>query len=94
MRDLQFAAANAQIVGLSFIHGPDDVLDLVARLREMHAEHLGILLKVETGAGFENLPHILLGALQSPPVGVIMARGDLAVKMGFERMAEVQEKIL
>lgn len=55
LRDLQFAAANAQIVGLSFIHGPDDVLDLVARLGEMHAEHLGILLKVETGAGFENL---------------------------------------
>lgn len=94
LRDLQFVAANAQIVGLSFINGPDDVLDLVARLREMHAEHLGILLKVETRAGFENLPRILLGALQSPPVGVMVARGDLAVEMGFERMAEVQEEIL
>jgi len=93
-RDLQFAAANAQIVGLSFIHGPDDVLDLVALLREMPTEHLGILLKVETRAAFENLPRILLAALQSPPVGVMVARGDLAVEMGFERMAEAQEEIL
>lgn len=27
-------------------------------------------------------------------VGVMIARGDLAVEMGFERMAEVQEEIL
>jgi pyruvate kinase len=60
----------------------------------MHAEHPGILLKVETRAGFENLPRILLGALQSPALGVMVARGGLAAEMGFERMAEVQEEIL
>lgn len=60
----------------------------------VHAEHLGVLLKVETRAAFENLPRILLAALQSRPVGVMVARGDLAVEMGFERMAEVQEEIL
>ena len=55
---------------------------------------MGILLKIETRAAFENLPRILLAALHSPPVGVMVARGDLAVEMGFERMAEVQEEIL
>jgi pyruvate kinase len=94
LQDLQFAAANAQIVGLSFVHGPEDVMELVGRLGKMGAQKLGVLLKIETRAGFENLPRILLAALQSPPVGVMVARGDLAVEMGFERMAEVQEEIL
>ena len=92
--DLQFAMDNAQIVGLSFVHAPEDVRDLAARLHDAGAQKVGILLKIETRAAFENLPRILLAALQSPPVGVMVARGDLAVEMGFERMAEVQEEIL
>ncbi|HKM67694.1 MAG TPA: pyruvate kinase [Candidatus Acidoferrum sp.] len=94
LQDLKFATENAQIVGLSFVHTPDDVRELAAKLREMGAPQLGILLKIETRAAFENLPRILLAALQSPPIGVMVARGDLAVEMGFERMAEVQEEIL
>jgi pyruvate kinase len=54
----------------------------------------GIVLKVETRAAFDQLPNLLLTALRSPPVGVMVARGDLAVEMGFERLAEVQEQIL
>jgi hypothetical protein len=53
-----------------------------------------IVLKVETRAAFERLPNLLVTALRSPPVGVMVARGDLAVEMGFERLAEVQEQIL
>jgi pyruvate kinase len=52
---------------------------------------LGIVLKIETRAAFERLPNLLVTALRSPPVGVMVARGDLAVEMGFERLAEVQE---
>jgi pyruvate kinase len=33
-------------------------------------------------------------ALRNPPVGVMVARGDLAVEVGFERLAEVQEEVL
>jgi len=94
LSDLDFALEHAQIVGLSFVHYPEDVRELAARLREKGATNMGILLKIETRAAFENLPLILLAALQSPPVGVMVARGDLAVEMGFERMAEVQEEIL
>jgi pyruvate kinase len=94
LQDLDFALENAQVVGLSFVHTPEDVRELAARLREKGAKNMGILLKIETRAAFENLPLILLAALQSPPVGVMVARGDLAVEMGFERMAEVQEEIL
>lgn len=37
---------------------------------------------------------MLLTAMRSPRCGVMIARGDLAVESGFERLAEVQEEIL
>jgi pyruvate kinase len=82
------------IVGLSFVRRPEDVLRLEQELTRLDAQHLGVVLKVETRRGFENLPRLLLTAMQSPPVGVMVARGDLAVEVGFDRMAEVQEEIL
>ena len=91
---LEFAVAWADMVGLSFVRSPQDVLDLECELDRRSGSHLGIVLKVETRVAFEQLPNLLLTALQSPPVGVMVARGDLAVEMGFERLAEVQEQIL
>jgi pyruvate kinase len=37
---------------------------------------------------------MLLTAMRSPCCGVMIARGDLAVECGFERLAEVQAEIL
>ena len=53
-----------------------------------------MVLKIETRRGFENLPDMLLTAMRGPCCGVMIARGDLAVECGFERLAEVQEEIL
>jgi pyruvate kinase len=52
------------------------------------------VLKIETRRAFENLPSMLLQAMRWPVCGVMIARGDLAVECGFERLAEVQEEIL
>jgi pyruvate kinase len=37
---------------------------------------------------------MLFASLGWPAAGVMIARGDLAVECGFERMAEVQEEVL
>jgi pyruvate kinase len=55
---------------------------------------LGLVLKIETKLGFEALPAILLETLCRRPLAVMIARGDLAVELGFDRLAEVQEEIL
>jgi pyruvate kinase len=52
------------------------------------------VLKIENRAAFDHLPRILLAGLRTPPLGVMVARGDLAVEVGFERLAEVQEEML
>ena len=58
------------------------------------AQHVGVILKIETRLGFEALPRLLLDALGTRPLGVMIARGDLALEIGYERLAEVQEEIL
>jgi pyruvate kinase len=92
--DLAFAAQHADIAGLSFLRKPEDVRRLVRQLHKRQVGHLGVILKIENRAAFESLPRMLLAGLESPPLGVMVARGDLAVEMGFERFAEVQEEIL
>lgn len=91
---LNFVAKNADIVGYSFVRKADDVRQLQAHLKELGAENLGVVLKIETREGFDNLPSLLLAALEQRSVGVMIARGDLAIECGYQRLAEAQEEIL
>lgn len=91
---LPFVARHADIVALSFAQTGDDVDRLVQALDALGADHLGVIAKIETRTGFENLPAILLAAMRRRAAGVMIARGDLAVECGFERLAELQEEIL
>lgn len=94
LSDLEFVARNADLVGLSFANCAADVRQLREEIERQGPRRPGIVLKIETRRGFENLPQMLLEAMQWPRCGVMIARGDLAVECGFERMAEVQEEIL
>ena len=91
---LPFIVRHADLIGLSFVHQPSDLERLRAELARLGRPRMGVLLKIETRRGFEGLPAILLAALRHPPVGVMIARGDLAVEVGFARLAEVQEEML
>jgi pyruvate kinase len=92
--DLAFAVQHADAVALSFVNRPEDVDELEARLAELGRPDMGIVLKIETRRAFEHLPSLLLASMKSARDGVMIARGDLAVECGWERLAEVQEEIL
>lgn len=94
LRNLAFIAEHADVVEMSFANSIADVQLLQEQLKNLGAEKLPIVLKVETRKGFENLPRMLLAAMRWPCCGVMIARGDLAVECGYERLAEVQEEIL
>jgi pyruvate kinase len=92
---IAFAIAHADMIGLSFVSTRDDVRVVSEALARNGGEHLGMILKIETRAGFDALPQLLAEALErDAPCGVMIARGDLAIEVGWERMAEVQEEIL
>jgi pyruvate kinase len=91
---LPFIAHHADLVGLSFVQSGEDVDTLENRLIELGGTRLGIVLKIETQRAFERLPELMLSAMRTDCAGVMIARGDLAVECGYERLAEVQEEIL
>ncbi|SDS23224.1 pyruvate kinase [Halopseudomonas xinjiangensis] len=91
---MRVAVTCADVIELSFANTVDDVQALAAELKKLGAEDIGVILKIETRKGFENLPSMLLTGMHFPRFGVMIARGDLAVETGFERLAEVQEEIL
>lgn len=97
LADLDFIAAEADMVGFSFVNRVEDVQWLE---RELDARSVpgrppvAIVLKIETRDAVHNLPGLIVTAASKRPVGVMIARGDLAVNIGYRRMAEIQEEIL
>ncbi len=94
LEDLAFIAGHADMVQVSFVRSSADVAAVQARLLALGDHSTGIVLKIENRMAFEHLPELLFAALRFHDVGVMIARGDLAVEIGFERLAEVQEEIL
>jgi pyruvate kinase len=94
LEDLRFVAQHADLIAYSFVRHPEDIQQLQDRLAELDAERLGLVLKIETRHAFAQLPKLLLASMRTGRFGVMIARGDLAVECGFERMAEIQEEIL
>lgn len=106
--NLRFVAENANVAAVSFIRTPEDVAHVLEELETIAAEYeaagnaelaertrnLGIVLKIETIPAFENLPEILVAGMRHANMGIMIARGDLAVELGFQRMGEVPGQIL
>jgi pyruvate kinase len=91
--DLKFIAKYSDIVNFSFVNTKKDVQELLNELKALNA-NLGIILKVETKQAFKNLPSILLKGMENYPIGVMIARGDLAIETGWKNFAIIQEEIL
>jgi pyruvate kinase len=95
-RDLDFIAEHADLIGFSFVQRLDDIELLQDHLvaRAPNREPHGLVLKIETPLAVRNLPRLILQSAAHNPTAVMIARGDLAVELGFARLTEMQEEIL
>lgn len=86
----------ADMVAFSFVQTAEDVEALIAAMEARRGSRSlpAIVLKIETQAALRNLPDLMVAAGGRLPVAVMIARGDLAAEVGFQRMSEVQEEIL
>ena len=93
---LDTVVAEADIVAFSFVQRPDDIARLVEEIDRRRGDRPrpAILLKIETARAVRALPELIVAAAGAAPVGVMIARGDLAVDVGFERLSELQDEIL
>ena len=92
-KDLKFVSKHADAVNFSFVNNKQDVEELLDELKKLKA-NMGIILKIETKEAYRNLPGILLKAMENYPIGVMIARGDLAIETGWKNFAIIQEEIL
>jgi len=94
---LPFVARHADAIEFSFVQSHEDVALLQEKLAQEQPERwrsIGLVLKIETLRAVRNLPDMLVRAAGSQPTAVMIARGDLAVEIGFARLAEMQEELL
>ncbi|MGM0812228.1 pyruvate kinase [Thioalkalivibrio sp.] len=94
LADLDFVVRHADLVGFSFVESAGDMRVLMEELKRRGAGALAIVAKIETGRALRNLPEIMLSTIGRYPLAIMIARGDLAVEVGGERLAEIQEEIL
>lgn len=94
IEDLDTICDIADIIALSFVNRSEDVTALRSEIKQRRSEDIGIILKIETRLAFENLPELLMTAMQSEKIGVMVARGDLGVEIGWRQMAQKQDEIL
>ncbi len=95
IEDLAFAAQHADMISYSFVRRVSDIETLRQCLEDRGRGDLAVVLKIETRQAFLNLPRLLLAAMgHRAPVGVMIARGDLAIECGWEALAPIQEEIL
>ena len=93
--DLSFIALHADVVNFSFVNSIADVKELLQELEQLKAlEKIGIILKIETQKAYNNLKDILLTAMKAKYVGVMIARGDLAIETGWENIGRIQREML
>ncbi|HNF98994.1 MAG TPA: pyruvate kinase, partial [Pseudomonadota bacterium] len=93
IQDLDAVINLADLIAFSFVRTAADVKEAIQMIH-IRRKDLGIIIKLETQQGFRELPDLLLELLTHSPVGLMIARGDLAVECGFERLAELQEELL
>jgi pyruvate kinase len=97
--DLATVAECADMIGYSFVSQAEDI-DLLEDFLAKHCADrpvdfpLGLVAKIERPEAVKNLPDLIARAVSRRPFGVMIARGDLAAEIGFERLAEMQEEIL
>lgn len=67
----------------------EDPAAVSARIR-----NLGVMLKIESEECYNDLPNVVTELLRHRNSGVMIARGDLAMELGFSRMSEAREQIM
>lgn len=84
----------ADIIGLSFAQTSEDIKMLQEMLKQKGKTSTAIAPKIETKTALRNLPDILKTLINWENYALMIARGDLAIEVGFDNLPYIQEEIL
>ncbi|GCD76716.1 pyruvate kinase [Thermaurantimonas aggregans] len=93
IKNLKMIASYADLIGYSFVRKTEDIQLLRTYLKEFGI-HKPVIYKIETSEAVDSFVELLYEAMKDPLFGIMIARGDSAIEIGFERLAEIQEELL
>ncbi len=92
LRDLEFGLNHkVDYIAISFVQNEKDIVDVKKAMMELNSERseTPIISKLERPASLDNLEKII-----DVSDGVMVARGDLGVEIGVEKVPSVQKNII
>ncbi len=90
IKDILFGISmDVDYIAASFVRKAEDVLAIRNLLKENDGDQIGIISKIESNEGIENLEEIL-----KVSDGIMIARGDMGVEIAFEKLPAIQKKII
>ncbi len=88
--DIKFGVENGiDFIACSFVSCKQDIIDVKSYLKEIGAEDIELIAKIENQHGFDNIDEIC-----EQCSGIMVARGDMGVEVPFEQLPAIQKKLI
>lgn len=88
--DIAFGVKNGvEYIACSFVSKKQDLLDVHNYLKEIGADDVELIAKIENQSGFDNIEEICEAC-----DGIMIARGDMGVEIPFKMLPAIQKKLI
>ncbi len=88
--DIAFGVQNeVDYIACSFVSCKQDLMDVHAYLKELHAEGIELIAKIENQSGVDHIEEICEAC-----DGIMIARGDMGVEIPFKMLPAIQKKLI
>lgn len=88
--DIAFGIQNdVDYIACSFVSCKQDLIDVHEYLKELNADHIELIAKIENQSGVDNIEDIC-----DYCDGIMVARGDMGVEIPFEHLPAIQKKLI
>ncbi len=89
-KDIAFGVENGiDYIACSFVSNRQDLIDVHTFLKEIDADHIELIAKIENQSGFDHIEEICEAC-----DGIMVARGDMGVEIPFEQLPAIQKKLI
>lgn len=88
--DIRFGVENGvDYIACSFVSTKQDLIDVHEYLKELDADHIELIAKIENQSGVDNIEEICEYC-----DGIMVARGDMGVEIAYEQLPSLQKKLI
>ena len=89
-KDIAFGIKNeVDYIACSFVSCKQDLIDVQNYLKEINAEGIELIAKIENQSGVDNIEEICEAC-----DGIMIARGDMGVEIPFKMLPAIQKKLI